>query len=49
MTVARDKNEGTLYTTTNTKDYTVISKAKCDVELWHYRFGHMSEHGTKEL
>ena len=32
---------GTLYMTSNTRD--AVALAQVDLELWHYRLGHMSE------
>ncbi|CAH9050611.1 unnamed protein product [Cuscuta epithymum] len=50
LLVAKRKKEGTLYMTTNSKDcIDVAADATNDVNLWHYRLGHMSEKGMKEL
>lgn len=42
MVIARDKMEGTLYSTDNASDYIVVATENGDADLWHSRLGHMS-------
>ncbi|PKI70859.1 hypothetical protein CRG98_008750 [Punica granatum] len=49
MVVARGKKEGTLYMTVNSHDSIALASANSDADLWHYRLGHMSEKGMKQL
>jgi Integrase core domain. len=47
MTVARGKKTGTLYMTTDACGSIAVAESNEDPNLWHQRFGHMSEKGLK--
>ena len=43
------KKTGTLYMTSSPKDTIAVAEASTNTNLWHQRFGHMSEKGMKIL
>ena len=47
--MARGKKTGTLYMTPASEDIIATAETKNQVDLWHYRLGHMSEKGMKLL
>jgi len=49
MVMARDKKEGTLYMTLGFGVSISVASSELDAEVWHRRFGHMSEKGMKVM
>ena len=47
--MARGKKTSTLYMTSCPRDTIAVADASTDTNLWHCRFGHMSEKGMKML
>lgn len=49
MVLARGQKTGTLYMTSGSSDMIAIDESKNTAELWHRRFGHVSQKGMKVL
>ena len=47
--MARGKETGTLYMTSNPRDTIAVADVSTDISLWHRRLGHMSEKWMKML
>ena len=49
MTIACEKNSGTLYTTLDGFGSIAVVESKEDPNLWHQRLGHISSKGLKVM